>query len=335
MNEELRILILEDNPDDMELAKRELQQGGIRFTSLGVDTEAAFRDALNTFQPLLILSDYSLPSFDGLSALAIARQECPHTPFIFVSGAMGEEIAIETLKNGATDYVLKNRLSRLVPSVLRALRETKERTERRLAELKIRHLNSELQEAHQELLQSYDTTLEGWSRLLDLRDKGTEGHSIRVRDLTVRFARTLGYNEEQLIHIGRGALLHDIGKMGIPDNILLKPAELTPEEREIMKRHPQYAYNMLSPISFLSPAIEIPYCHHEKWDGTGYPRGLKGEQIPQAARIFSIVDVWDALRSDRPYHKGWPEEKVREHIRSLKGTHFDPALADAFLKMTI
>jgi HD-GYP domain-containing protein (c-di-GMP phosphodiesterase class II) len=133
--------------------------------------------------------------------------------------------------------------------------------------------------------------------------------------------------------VRRGALLHDIGKMGIPDAILLKPDKLTDEEWAIMRQHPTLAYDMLSPIAYLRPALDIPYCHHEKWEGAGYPRGLKGEQIPLAARLFAVVDVWDALRSDRPYRPGWPEDKVREHIRALAGTHFDPEAVELFFKV--
>lgn len=178
-----------------------------------------------------------------------------------------------------------------------------------------------------------DATIEGWSRALDLRDKETEGHSQRVTELTLRLARSMGISEAELVHVRRGALLHDIGKMGIPDNILLKPDPLTEEEWEIMRLHPVLAYDMLSPIDYLRPALDIPYCHHEKWDGTGYPNGLKGEQILLAARIFAVVDVWDALRSERPYRPGWPENKVIEYIREQAGKHFDPTVVEVFLKM--
>ena len=193
-------------------------------------------------------------------------------------------------------------------------------------------LFQELQRSNMELRLAYDTTLQGWSQALDLRDEETEGHTRRVTALTERLARAMGQREAEIVHIRRGALLHDIGKMGIPDAILLKPGPLTEEEWEIMRKHPVYAYELLSPIVFLRPALDIPYCHHEKWDGTGYPRGLKGEQIPLAARIFAVVDVWDALRSDRPYRRAWPPDKVRQHILSLAGTHFDPDVVEAFLK---
>jgi HD-GYP domain-containing protein (c-di-GMP phosphodiesterase class II) len=190
-----------------------------------------------------------------------------------------------------------------------------------------------LQRTNAELASAYDATIEGWSRALDLRDRETEGHTLRVTEMTIRLARALALPEDQLTNIRRGAMLHDIGKMGIPDNILLKPDKLTETEWEIMQRHPAYAYEMLLPITYLRPALDIPYCHHEKWDGTGYPRGLKGEQIPLSARVFALADVWDALCSDRPYRAAWPKEKVREYIKSLAGTHFDPQLAELFLRV--
>ncbi|HEX8683293.1 MAG TPA: HD-GYP domain-containing protein, partial [Ardenticatenaceae bacterium] len=184
-----------------------------------------------------------------------------------------------------------------------------------------------------ELALAYDATIEGWSRALDLRDKETEGHSLRVTEMTVELARTMGMSEEEIVQVRRGALLHDIGKMGIPDRILLKPGALDDEEWEIMRRHPTYGYEMLAPIAFLRPALDIPHAHHEKWDGTGYPRGLQGEQIPLAARIFAVVDVWDALRSDRPYRPAWEKERVLEHIRQGAGKHFDPRMVSSFLEM--
>lgn len=187
-----------------------------------------------------------------------------------------------------------------------------------------------LQQTNLELTLAYDETIAGWSRALDLRDKETEGHTQRVTDSTERLARAIGLRDQEIVHIRRGALLHDIGKMAIPDSILLKPGPLTEAEWDIMRRHPQYAYDLLAPIAYLQPALDIPYCHHEKWDGSGYPRGLKGEQIPIAARIFAVIDVWDALRSDRPYRAAWPDARVIEHIRMLSGSHFDPRVVTLF-----
>jgi len=190
-----------------------------------------------------------------------------------------------------------------------------------------------LQQSNLELSEAYEATIEGWSAALDLRDRETEGHTQRVTQMTLRLAERMGVSEQDLVHIRRGALLHDIGKMGVPDRILLKPDSLTGEEMALMKMHPAYAYQMLMHITHLAPALDIPFCHHEKWNGTGYPRGLKGEEIPLAARIFCIVDVYDALTSDRPYRRGWTREITLEHIRELSGSHFDPQVAEAFLRM--
>ncbi len=184
-----------------------------------------------------------------------------------------------------------------------------------------------------ELSAAYDATIEGWALALELRDKETQGHSRRVSDLTTRLALKMGMDEESLVHLRRGVLLHDIGKMGIPDRILLKSEALTDEEWVLMRMHPEYAYRMLASISYLKPALDIPYCHHERWDGTGYPRGLKGEEIPLAARIFAVVDVMDALTSDRPYRPAWPKEEALQYIRRQSGRHFDPAVIEAFLSL--
>jgi PAS domain S-box-containing protein/putative nucleotidyltransferase with HDIG domain len=190
-----------------------------------------------------------------------------------------------------------------------------------------------LQRSNLELSLAYDTTLEGWAHALELRDQETEGHTQRVTELTLDLARLMGISDTNLVHIRRGALLHDIGKMGVPDSILLKPGPLTPEEWEIMRRHPVYAYNMLSSIAYLRQSMDIPRYHHEKWDGTGYPYGLKGEQIPLSARIFSVVDVWDALSTDRPYRLAWDKAKAEEYIHQQSGHQFDPQVVKRFEEM--
>jgi PAS domain S-box-containing protein len=196
-------------------------------------------------------------------------------------------------------------------------------------------LLDDLQRSNLELMLAYDATLEGWSRALDLRDRETEGHTQRVAELALRLARTMGFPAERLEHVRRGALLHDIGKMGIPDGILLKPGPLTEEEWQVMRMHPVYARDLLYPITYLRQAIDIPFCHHEKWDGTGYPRGLKGEEIPLPARIFAVVDVWDALLSDRPYRAAWSKEKALAHLQEQSGKHFDPKVVDVFLSFEL
>jgi HD-GYP domain-containing protein (c-di-GMP phosphodiesterase class II) len=192
-------------------------------------------------------------------------------------------------------------------------------------------LFDDLQRTNAELVVAYDATIEGWSRALDLRDRETEGHTERVTEMTLRLARRLGIRDDELVHVRRGALLHDIGKMGIPDAILHKPGPLTEAEWVTMRKHPQYAHDMLSPIAYLRSALDIPYCHHERWDGAGYPRRLKGEQIPLAARLFSVADVWDALRSDRPYRKAWDEARTRAYLEEQAGQHFDAEIARLFL----
>ena len=187
--------------------------------------------------------------------------------------------------------------------------------------------------AEENLLKAYDTTLWGWAKALELRDKETEDHSRRVTELTVTLARAMGLQGKELTHIRRGAILHDIGKMGIPDEILRKRGKLTIAERKIVERHPNYSYELLSPIPFLEKALDIPYCHHEHWDGSGYPRGLKGEEIPLAARIFSIIDVWDALLSDRSYSKAWPKESAIGYLKEQTGKYFDPKIVSVFLDL--
>ncbi len=194
-------------------------------------------------------------------------------------------------------------------------------------------LFSDLQSANLQLGRAYDSTLEGWSRAMDLRDKETEGHSQRVTETALLLAKSMGLSEAELVHIRRGALLHDLGKLGIPDSILNKPDRLTDEEMELMRRHPALAYELLMPIEFLRPALDIPYCHHERWDGSGYPRGLKADEIPLSARVFAVSDVFDALTSDRPYRAAWPKDKAMEYIRERAGKEFDPRVVEAFLRM--
>lgn len=493
MKPPLRCLIVEDSEDDALFLLRELQRA-YRPEYRRVETESAMTAALDDQTWDIVLSDYSMPYFSGVAALKLLRARNPDLPFLLISGAIGEEAAVEVMKAGAQDYVPKGKLSRLLPAIERELRDAEMRREHRKAQEQIHRqfarltalraidvaINSsadlrltlnllvaqvvallgvdaadvlllnrqthvleyvvatgfrnpantrghvrlgqglvgraalersrvvepnlaeaesftrsklvteegfaayyavplvakgqikgvlegfhrartevdadwlefletlagqaaiaidnaqmmrDLQQSNEELIIAYDTTLEGWVKALDLRDKETEGHSQRVTEMTLRLAQAMGMREEEMQHVRRGALLHDIGKLGIADDILLKPSSLTPEEWVTMRRHTEYAYEWLSAIPYLRPALDIPYCHHERWDGSGYPRGLKGEQIPLAARIFSVVDVWDALRSNRPYRSAWPETKVREHILSLAGKQFDPTVVQGFFEM--
>lgn len=194
-------------------------------------------------------------------------------------------------------------------------------------------LTSASEQIREMLAKAYDATISSWSRLLDRKDPETEGHSLRVTQMMIELGHSIGMNEEEALYARWGALLHDVGKTGVPDNILHKPGPLTAEEWVLMREHTSIAYEILSGVTFLRPALDIPYCHHEKWDGTGYPRGLQGEEIPLAARLFAVIDVYDALTSDRPYRKGWSQQEAIAHLHALSGTHFDPRAIKAFLKM--
>jgi putative nucleotidyltransferase with HDIG domain len=199
----------------------------------------------------------------------------------------------------------------------------------------IKSREMQVSEMHRQLYRAYESTIEGWGRALEQRDTETNGHTVRVTEITIKLARKYGLSEEAIEHIRRGALLHDIGKMSISDKILLNTGSLSEAERKEMEKHSIYAYQMLSSIEYLKPALDIPYCHHERWDGSGYPRGLKGEEIPLAARIFAVADVWDALISQRRYHLAWSSKKVCDYIVSGSGTHFDPEVVEKFLALEL
>ena len=244
-------------------------------------------------------------------------------------------IAVPLISKGNVKGVLELYHSQALPGDVEWMNFLKTLSNQVAIALDNAELFDSLQRSNVELSLAYDATIVGWSRALELRDRETKGHSMRVTDLTIELARKMMMPADELIHVRRGALLHDIGKMGIPDGILNKPGPLTDEEWVVMRKHPVYAYNLLSPIEFLKPALDIPYSHHERFDGSGYPRGLKGKTIPLAARIFAVIDVWDALSSDRPYREAWPEEKVLKYINDQKGIQFDPEIVDIFLDLRL
>ena len=190
-----------------------------------------------------------------------------------------------------------------------------------------------LHHSNAELTQAYGETIEGWSRAMDLHERESEGHTRWVTELTLELAQKMGIPDEMMVYIRWGVMLHDVGKIGVPDNILHKPGQLTEAELEIMRSHPRLAYELIAPVAYLQPALDIPYCHHEKWDGSGYPRGLKGEQIPLAARLFAVVDVYDALTSDRPNRRPWTKQKAIRYLLDQSGKHFDPQVVEMFVKM--
>jgi putative nucleotidyltransferase with HDIG domain len=197
-----------------------------------------------------------------------------------------------------------------------------------------RDLLEYLKSLHRHLAETCEATIQGWILALELHDGESRSHAFRVTEMAEKLALKLDISESDVVHIRHGALLHDIGKLGVPGSILKKSGPLTDDEWQIMKKHPVFAYELLAPIKFLQPALDIPYYHHEKWDGSGYPNGLKRDHIPLAARIFAVVDVWDALRSNRPYRtQTWSERKIISHIRQQSGRHFDPHISEIFIRL--
>jgi putative two-component system response regulator len=278
--------------------------------------------------PDVIILDVMMPGMNGFEACRRIRAipGLSEVPILLVTALDDRESRITGLKAGADEFITKP--YDIFELLLRIQNMTRLNRYRQLTDQ--RHI---MQQLNTELLLAYNKTIEGWSRALDLRDKETEGHTLRVSEKTVLLARAAGLDEEAQLHIKRGGLLHDVGKLGIPDSILLKPEPLTESEWIVMKRHPVYAFDWLSPIEYLRPALDIPYCHHEKWDGTGYPRGLKGPEIPIAARLFALSDVWDALTSARPYRKAMDDTEVWQYIRSQAGEHFDPQAVEIVIKV--
>lgn len=327
-NGHLKVLLIEDNKDDEIMIRRTLEKkGGFRPSLRRVETEAEMILALEESSWDLILCDYLLPHFTAVKALEMVRERLFDVPFIMLSGFEDEETAVEMLKLGANDFIYKRNYSRLVLAIRREIMQAGERMRGKL-----------------EIEKSYRLTVEAWGIALEQRDHHTKDHTIRVTDLSLRLARALRVSGSQFRSIHYGSLLHDIGKMGIPDAILLKPDTLTPEEFAIMKMHPRIAFDMLSHIEFLRSSINIPYCHHEKYNGLGYPRGggdektplkdrMIGDRIPFEARLFSIVDVFDALTHDRPYRKSWEKETALEYLTSEKGKSFDPEIVEKFIEV--
>src|SRR5579864_4309088 len=329
-----KVLVVDDEEAIREVVTTLLEAQGYHCVACGNGRIAldAFRN--DTFD--LVLSDIVMPEMDGLKLLSELRMEDPDVPVIMVTAMHDISIALEAIRAGAYDYILKPfERDQLHMSVRRALDHRQLVLENRTYQSDLEHLVAErtqqLSIALQDLEQSYDYTLEALGGALDAKDAETEGHCQRVTAFTITIARSMNVDKSLLRQIARGAFLHDIGKMGVPDQILRKPGPLTTEEREVMRRHCEIGYSVLQRIPFLKEAAEIVLSHQECFDGSGYPRGLKGEQIPLGARIFAVADTLDAMISDRPYRKALPISAARDEIERYSGRQFDPKVVQLFL----
>jgi response regulator RpfG family c-di-GMP phosphodiesterase len=329
-----KILVVDDEAHVRSILLRYFEQEGSECV-----TSSSAMDALNRMKDLsfsLVISDVMMPGMSGLEFLHLAMKQNPETAFIMITGLMDIGTAVDSLRMGAFDFITKPfDLTSIRRAVTRALDRRRLLLENRFyreeLERKVRERTFELNEALYDVEESYKITLEAMVTALDAREHETQAHSQRVREYTLTLAQSLGLKHDDLIQTGRGALLHDVGKIGVQDSILLKPGKLNNHEWVEMRMHPQIGYNILQNIEFLSPAAEIVLCHQERWDGKGYPNGLAGTDIPLGARIFAVVDTMDAMTSDRPYRKALSFETALEEIRICSGTQFDPRIASAFL----
>ncbi|PYV84632.1 MAG: two-component system response regulator [Acidobacteria bacterium] len=332
-----RILIVDDEDSIREVVSSMLSSSGFVCTQAQSGREAlALLQSGEEFE--LMLSDMMMPVMDGEALLAATKERFPDIPVVMVTAMHDISIALNAIRNGAYDYLLKPfDREQLLATVRRALENRRLKLENRKYQTELESLvtarTEQVRQALASLERSYDITLEALGNALDLKDAETEGHSKRVTAFTIAIARAMGISSDQIRVIARGAFLHDIGKMAIPDAILRKPGALDPEETAIMREHCYRGYQILRRIPFLTEASEIVYSHQEKFDGTGYPRGLKGEQIPLGARIFSVADTLDAMTSDRPYRAKLPLSAAREEIDKWSGRQFDPQVVKIFLEM--
>jgi putative nucleotidyltransferase with HDIG domain len=332
-----RILVVDDEEPIREIVSSMLTSAGYSCKQAGSGMEAlTVLSQDNEFE--LMLSDLMMADLDGIGLLERTKEKYPDMPVVMVTAVHDISVALTAIRNGAYDYLLKPfEREQLLAVVSRALENRRLKMENRNYQLNLESLvearTDQLQAAMGNLERSYDITLAALGDALDLKDAETEGHSKRVTAFTIAIARAMGVPREQILVIARGAFLHDIGKMAIPDAILLKPAKLTEEEKRIMQEHAYRGYQMLKKIPFLAEAAEIVYSHQERFDGTGYPRGLKGEEIPLGSRIFAVADTLDAITSDRPYRPAQSLQAAREEIERWGGRQFDPEVVKVFLEM--
>ncbi len=328
-----RILVVDDEEAIREVVSTMLESKGYRCTA--VSNGRAAQEQVKKSTPDLVLSDMIMPEMDGIKLLDWLREYDPEIPVIMVTAIHDISTALEAIRRGAYDYILKPfEKDQLFLGVGRALQHRRLVAENRSYQLQLEHQveerTAELTRTLDQLERSYDDTLEALGSALDLKDAETEGHCQRVTAFTISIAKAMPVPNHYLAILARAAFLHDIGKMAIPDGILRKPGPLTDDEKQIMRKHCQIGYDMLIRIPFLREAAEIVLAHQEFYDGTGYPRGLKGDQIPLGARIFTIADSLDAMVSDRPYRRALPMGHAREEIRRCSGTQFDPKVVEVF-----
>jgi putative nucleotidyltransferase with HDIG domain len=332
-----RILVVDDEEPIREIVCSMLGLAGFSCTS--ASSGRAALQVLETGETFsLMLSDLMMADLDGIGLLERSKERYPDMPVVMVTAVHDISVALAAIRNGAYDYLLKPfEREQLMATVRRALEHRRLRLENRAYQINLESLvearTRQLHQAMTDLERSYDITLEALGDALDLKDAETEGHSKRVTAYTIAIARAMGLAQDRIKVIARGAFLHDVGKMAIPDSILRKPGKLTDEEREIIERHSECGYQMLRKIPFLAEPAEIVYAHQERWDGTGYPRGLKGEEIPLGARIFALADTLDAMCSDRPYRPAQSFEAAKSEIVRFSGRQFDPDIVRVFLSM--
>src|SRR6266581_4227406 len=332
-----RILVVDDEEAIREIVSSMLSSSGYKCKQAGSGLEAlALLQSGEEFE--LMLSDLMMAELDGIALLERTKERFPDMPVVMVTAVHDISVALAAIRNGAYDYLLKPfEREQLLATARRALENRRLKLENRAYQTNLEALvtarTEQLRKAMSNLEKSYDITLEALGNALDLKDAETEGHSKRVTAFTIAIARAMGLSPDQIRVIARGAFLHDIGKMAIPDAILRKPGALDPAEREIMREHCYRGYQMLRKIPFLSEAAEIVYSHQEKFDGSGYPRGLKGTEIPLGARIFSVADTLDAMTSNRPYRAAQTLQAARDEIQRWSGRQFDPDVVQVFLSM--
>jgi len=340
-----RILIVDD-----EVSVREILADGLNVYGFETVTAGSAADALEKFQAGsfdLVLSDIEMPQMTGIQLLKQLKAGDREIDVVMVTGVIDTDTAVNAIRDGASDYVTKpfnlEEVRIVVQRTLnnrRLIRENRAYQEglEKLVEERtaaLRESSDEVERLYLELQTSYESTLQAMVTALDFRDNETQGHSLRVVEYSMRIAGAMGIVEPELGWIRRGALLHDVGKIGVPDAILRKPGKLDDDEWIEMRKHPEHGYEMLRHIHFLAPALDIVLCHQERYDGSGYPRGLKQDEIPMGARIFAVVDCFDAMTSDRPYRQALPIEKAREEVRRCSGSQFDPVVAEAFLAVPV